>query len=243
MSYQVQRGDTIAEITQRFNISWNKLRQMNPDAVGRSRKTGRWFLKEGANIRVKDTFDTVLKNKLGQTAEQATNAPAQHTPISSSSDANHNASQSRWTEYTIKPGDNLWTLAVKRFHVNLEDLIRDNSIRNPELVRPGQKIRVRLPAPQPVQQVVASWYGKRYHGKTMANGEPYNMYANTIAHKDLPFGTRVELKNLETGQTEKAVVTDRGPFIAGRDVDLSYALANRLSLLKKGVGKLEMKVL
>ena len=77
----------------------------------------------------------------------------------------------------------------------------------------------------------------------MADGTPFDMHANTIAHKELPFGTKVELRNPETGQVEKATVTDRGPYIAGRDVDLSYGLAEKLSLVKKGVGRLEMRIL
>lgn len=225
MSYQVQRGDTIANVTQRFNVSWKRLRQMNPHAVGRSRRTGRWFLKEGATVKTEDSFESVLKQK------------------ATISNAVNNNTKESWTEYVIKPGDTLWALAVKRFHVNVEDLIKDNNIKNPRSIRPGLRIRVRQPSLQGTQDVVASWYGKKYHGRAMANGEPFDMYANTIAHRDLPFGTRVELKNPETGHMEKAVVTDRGPYVAGRDVDLSYALAERLSLLKKGVGKLVMKVL
>jgi rare lipoprotein A len=77
----------------------------------------------------------------------------------------------------------------------------------------------------------------------MANGDPYNMYANTIAHKDLPLGTKVELNNPRTGQTTTAVVTDRGPYVMGRDVDLSYGLARKLSLVQEGVDTLVMKVL
>ena len=69
------------------------------------------------------------------------------------------------------------------------------------------------------------------------------MYANTIAHKDLPLGTRVELENPLTGKSVRAVVTDRGPYIDGRDVDLSYGLARMLSLVDKGVGRLKMRVL
>ena len=90
---------------------------------------------------------------------------------------------------------------------------------------------------------MASWYGKDYHGRPMANGEFFNMYANTIAHKELPLGTRVELENPMTGKSVMAVVTDRGPYIEGRDVDLSYGLARMLSLVNKGVGKLKMRVL
>ena len=77
----------------------------------------------------------------------------------------------------------------------------------------------------------------------MANGEPFNMHAATIAHKELPLGTKVELKNPQTGQKVLAVVTDRGPYIEGRDVDLSYGLARRLNMVDKGVGKLVMRVL
>jgi rare lipoprotein A len=149
----------------------------------------------------------------------------------------------KWTEYTIKKGDTIWDLAVNRYHVNVEDVIKDNNIQDPRKIQPGDKIRIRLPSYPSTQVVTASWYGADYHGKAMANGDFFNMYAPTIAHKDLPLGTRVELENRETGVKVKAVVTDRGPFIAGRDVDLSYGLARVLSLDKKGVGKLLMRVI
>jgi rare lipoprotein A (peptidoglycan hydrolase) len=149
----------------------------------------------------------------------------------------------QWTEYTIKAGDTIWDLAVKRYHVNVDDVIRDNNIKDPRKIQPGDKIRIRIPSYPSAQEVTASWYGADYHGKAMANGDFYNMYAPTIAHKDLPLGTRVELENKETGVKVQAVVTDRGPFIAGRDIDLSYGLAKVLSLEKKGVGKLTMRVL
>jgi rare lipoprotein A len=126
--------------------------------------------------------------------------------------------------------------------VNLQDLIKENQITDPNAISPGQTIRVRTPSYQTHQEVVASWYGEPYHGRPMANGEFYNMYGNTIAHRDLPFGTRVTLENPETGQKAAAVVTDRGPFVKGRDVDLSYGLAKRLSLVEKGVGRLNMKI-
>lgn len=148
-----------------------------------------------------------------------------------------------WIEYTIKPGDTLWALAVKKFHVHVEALIRDNGVQDPRKLQPGQKIRIRRLSYPEKQEVVASWYGKNFHGRSMANGELYNMHAATIAHKDLPLGTRVELRNPVTGQKVKAVVTDRGPFVEGRDVDLSYGLARRLSLVEKGVDRLMMRVL
>jgi rare lipoprotein A len=152
----------------------------------------------------------------------------------------------QWIEHTIKKGDTIWGLAVKRYHVNVDDIIRDNNIKDPRKIQPGDKIRIRISPSQTdrSQQIVtASWYGADYHGKPMANGDFYNMYASTIAHKTLPLGTRVELENRETGVKVQAVVTDRGPFIAGRDVDLSYGLARVLSMDKKGVGKLIMRVI
>jgi rare lipoprotein A len=76
----------------------------------------------------------------------------------------------------------------------------------------------------------------------MANGEIFDMNAATIAHKEIPLGTRVELENPSTGERAKAVVADRGPYVAGRDVDLSYGLAKKLSLVEKGVGPLVMHV-
>jgi rare lipoprotein A len=146
-------------------------------------------------------------------------------------------------EYTVKRGDTLWALAGKKFRVSMEDLMRDNRIEDPRTLRIGQRLRVRLPSVPREQQVVASWYGEEHHGRIMANGEPFNMHGATIAHKQLPFGTRVELLNAATGQRVTAVVTDRGPFIAGRDVDLSYGLARKLSLVERGVGPLTMRVL
>lgn len=77
----------------------------------------------------------------------------------------------------------------------------------------------------------------------MANGALYNMHANTVAHRDLPFGTELELENTTTGEKAKAVVTDRGPFIEGRDLDISYGLAQKLSLVKDGVAPLVMRIM
>jgi len=148
----------------------------------------------------------------------------------------------RYAEYTVKPGDTLWKLGVRKFAVDPDRLARENSIDDPRRLQPGQRLRVPVRAASAQQPVVASWYGQEHHGKPMANGEPFNMYAATIAHKELPLGTRVELSNPETGQKVQAVVTDRGPFIQGRDVDLSYGLARRLNMVEKGVGRLLMRV-
>lgn len=80
---------------------------------------------------------------------------------------------------------------------------------------------------------VASWYGPGFHGRTAANGSTYDQMAYTLAHKTLPFGTMVVV---EYGSLRvPAIVTDRGPYISGRDFDLSKGLALRLGILKKGV--------
>jgi rare lipoprotein A len=227
--YTVQKGDTIAEVTRHLQTDWKTLRNQNPGAIGRSSVNGNWFVREGANISVeKGSFSDILSQA---TKEIETPEPSQ------------TRQPDKVTEYTVQPGDTLWALAVRQFHVNPEDLIRDNDLDNPDLLEIGQKLEIRQMGPQPPSEVVASWYGEDYHGRAMANGDPYDMYANTIAHKDLPLGTRVELKNPRTGETASAVITDRGPYIEGRDIDLSYGLAGRLSLIENGVDTLEMRIL
>ncbi|RPH43812.1 MAG: septal ring lytic transglycosylase RlpA family protein [Desulfobulbaceae bacterium] len=228
--YTVQRGDTIAHVTQKLQTDWQTLRSQNPKAIGKSRINGNWFLREGAEITLqRKSFATTL----GEAKES----------IPAAKSSQENTAPAVQSEYTVKAGDTLWGLAVNTFHVNLQDLIRDNGIENPNVLQVGQKLTVNKPAVTVEDEVTASWYGKNFHGKPMANGRPYNMFANTIAHKDLPLGTEVELNNPRTGESTKAVVTDRGPYIEGRDVDLSYGLARKLSLLENGIGRLVMKIL
>ncbi len=229
MPYQVQKGDTIAKVLTMLKVDWKTLRHLNPEALKRSSKTGNWFLREGSIVKSKDTFEAVLNQKAQAIKTTTLQKKA--------------AASEKWTEYTIKPGDTLWSLAVKKFHVNLDDLIKDNKIKDPRKIRPGQIIRIRQPIRTEMRQIVASWYGTSFHGRAMANGDRFDMYADTIAHRQLPLGTRVELENPQTGQKAKAVVTDRGPYVAGRDVDLSYGLAQKLNLVKRGVGSLVMRVL
>jgi rare lipoprotein A len=229
-TYNVQKGDTIAWVTRQLHTNWQSLKRQNPGAVGRSKKNGHWFLKEGAQVTVdQGNFSSALAEATQKTSNGQQSQASQKT--------------NDFSTYTVKPGDTLWQLAVGKFHENLQDLISDNGIKNPDLIQVGQKLKIRKDTPQPPSEVVASWYGKDFQGKPMANGAPYNMYADTIAHKDLPLGTKVELNNPRTGQTITAVVTDRGPYVAGRDVDLSYAVAQKLSMVQNGVDTLIMKVL
>jgi len=85
------------------------------------------------------------------------------------------------------------------------------------------------------EQGLASWYGADFHGRRTANGERYNMYAMTAAHKTLPLGTQLVVINKKTGRRIRVRVNDRGPFVAGRIVDLSLAAARALGSAEAGV--------
>ncbi|XPV77070.1 MAG: septal ring lytic transglycosylase RlpA family protein [Desulfovibrio sp.] len=87
---------------------------------------------------------------------------------------------------------------------------------------------------------IASWYGEKFHGRKTANGETYNMYGMSAAHKLLPLGTIVRVENLENGRSVQLVVNDRGPFIEGRLIDLSYGAAKALGTVEKGLGKVRV---
>jgi len=90
---------------------------------------------------------------------------------------------------------------------------------------------------------IASWYGPGFHGKRTANGEIFDMYAMTAAHKTLPFGTILKVVDLETGRWVIVRINDRGPFVPGRIIDLSYAAAKELGILEKGIARVGIKVL
>ncbi|MBI5015966.1 MAG: septal ring lytic transglycosylase RlpA family protein [Deltaproteobacteria bacterium] len=92
-----------------------------------------------------------------------------------------------------------------------------------------------------VETGVASWYGSDFHGKLTSNGEVYDMYAHTCAHKLLPLGTQVRVTNLDNGRVAVARVNDRGPFVDGRVVDLSYTMANELGLVGSGVARVRVE--
>ncbi|WP_228427651.1 septal ring lytic transglycosylase RlpA family protein [Apibacter raozihei] len=92
-------------------------------------------------------------------------------------------------------------------------------------------------------RATVSWYGRKFHGKKTASGEVYNMRKLTAAHKTLPFGTRVKIINPETHKKVIVRITDRGPFVAGRDFDLSRKAFKKISDLNKGVIKIQYKVI
>lgn len=102
------------------------------------------------------------------------------------------------------------------------------------------------PSPEPTNRSQnigkASYYGIQYHGRPTSSGETYDMYAMTAAHPSLPFGTRIRVTNLQTGQSVIVRVNDRGPFKPGRIVDVSQAAAEQLGLLLNGTADVQIDI-
>lgn len=94
-----------------------------------------------------------------------------------------------------------------------------------------------------VERGIASWYGRKFHGRKTANGETYDMYAMTAAHTRLPIPTYVQVTNLENGRQVVVRVNDRGPFHENRIIDLSYSAASRIGMLGKGTALVEIRAI
>ncbi len=102
----------------------------------------------------------------------------------------------------------------------------------PTTVRVGQKFRG-----------TASWYGPNFHGSLTSNGEYYNMYDYTAAHKTLPINTVVRVTNLQNGKSTTVRINDRGPFVKDRIIDLSYQAAKDLGIIRHGTAQVELEVI
>jgi len=101
-------------------------------------------------------------------------------------------------------------------------------------------------APQPIRSGetgLASWYGHPYHGRPAANGEIYDMESFTAAHRTLPFGTWVRVVNLTNEKTVDVRITDRGPFVENRIIDISHAAAGAIGLIGPGVARVRLDIL
>jgi rare lipoprotein A len=90
---------------------------------------------------------------------------------------------------------------------------------------------------------VASWYGNPYHGRPAANGEIYDMDKMTAAHRTMPFNTWVRVTDLDNAKTTEVRITDRGPFIEGRVIDLSRAAARELEMIGPGTARVRVEVI
>lgn len=87
---------------------------------------------------------------------------------------------------------------------------------------------------------VASWYGPEFHGKMTASGERFDMHSFSCAHRELPFGTVLNVTNISNNRVVKCIVNDRGPFVSGREIDLSYAAAKEIGLIGPGTGNVKI---
>lgn len=136
--------------------------------------------------------------------------------------------------------------------------VRSNAMRRPlaavlalVAVLAGCGRRRHTPAvpPAPVLSVgaeeegIASWYGHPYHGRRASNGEIYDMEKMTAAHRTLPFETVVQVRNLTNGRTVEVRITDRGPFVDGRIIDLSRAAAREIRMIGPGTAPVRVKIL
>jgi len=92
------------------------------------------------------------------------------------------------------------------------------------------------------EEGIASWYGGKFHGRLTANGETFNTHELTAAHKQLPFNTIVKVTNLANGRTVEVRINDRGPFVDGRIIDLSYAAAVELDMVRTGTAPVQVSV-
>jgi rare lipoprotein A len=134
------------------------------------------------------------------------------------------------------------------------DAIASTVAELPELDTPT-RVRVPRPAPTPERSErtaetvrrswsgVASWYGAAFAGRTTADGSSFNPNELTAAHKQLPFGSLVRVTNPRNGRSVVVEITDRGPFVAGREIDLSRAAAEAIGLRSQGTGRVELELL
>jgi rare lipoprotein A len=108
----------------------------------------------------------------------------------------------------------------------------------PEALSPEKKEQSRQK-----QRGLSSWYGKPFHGKKTASGEPFDMHAMTAAHRTLPLQTYVRVTNLANGRVVVVRINDRGPRLHSRIIDLSHGAAKALGFSKKGLTRVEVEVL
>jgi rare lipoprotein A len=106
------------------------------------------------------------------------------------------------------------------------------------------KIYYPIPSAYGFEEIgIASWYGKLFHGRKTSNGEIYDMYSLTAAHKTLPMGTYLLVENLKTNKQVTVKVNDRGPFVKGRIIDLTFTAAKDIGIIKNGTGKVKITAL
>lgn len=113
-----------------------------------------------------------------------------------------------------------------------------SSAEAPAVARPAEPVK-----PIRVWQGKASWYGPRFHGRRTANGEVFDMNAPTAAHRTLPMGAILRVVDPRTGRARIIRINDRGPFIEGREIDLSYYVAQSLGIQDRGLARVRLELL
>ncbi|MEW6410588.1 MAG: septal ring lytic transglycosylase RlpA family protein [Nitrospirota bacterium] len=103
--------------------------------------------------------------------------------------------------------------------------------------------RIDIGVPHRVEEGIASWYGMDFHGRPTASGDIYDMYKHTAAHRTVPLGTYARVTNLENGKNVRLLINDRGPFVDGRIIDLSFGAAKELGMADKGLGRVRIEYL
>lgn len=96
--------------------------------------------------------------------------------------------------------------------------------------------------PEGPVEAVASWYGSDFHGRPTASGQIFDMHLHTCAHKQFPFGTKLRVTHKTNNKSIECVVNDRGPFVVGRDIDLSYASAKAIDLIGPGIAPVLIEI-
>ena len=107
----------------------------------------------------------------------------------------------------------------------------------------GKKNKIKFNKKKTVYKGVSSYYGPKFHGKLTANGEVYDMYGLTAAHKTLPLNTIARVTNLENNKSLILRINDRGPYIKGRILDCSYGAAKKLGFIEQGTTKVKIEVI
>ena len=105
------------------------------------------------------------------------------------------------------------------------------------------KHHVQMQKSDKTQLGIASYYAEKFHGRRTANGEVFNNHAMTAAHLKLPFGTQVKVTNLKNGKSVVVRINDRGPHVRGRIIDLTYAAAKKIGIIKAGAAKVKLEIL
>lgn len=245
MEYRLLRDDAVASGTRQLEYGSTGCKSRQLATNGAASRNGAWT-GSGSPVSIQANFQEYLAQAITQqtapsTGERLATDHAREAEGPTPGEKRHEV------VHILKKGETVWELARKTYKVDPSEILRHNGIDNPNALRAGQKIRIPLgdatKQSNSSKEVVAGWYGEYHHGRLMANGERFDMHEATIAHRSIPIGSEVELENPKTGEKARGVVTDRGPYHRGRDVDLSYGLAKRLSIAKQGVGTLKMRVL